>query len=129
MPTYEYQCNACGHEFERVQRITDAKVKTCPKCKKRKVERLISQTSFVLKGGGWYNDLYASKKDGAGKDAAGKDAAADAGAPAKGDSAGDSKSESGGDAGAPDKGSDDKGSKDKGSKGKGGKSKGSKAAA
>ncbi len=63
MPTYEYLCKACGHEFERVQRITDDKVKTCPECKKRQVERLISQTSFVLKGGGWYSDLYASKSD------------------------------------------------------------------
>lgn len=67
MPTYEYQCKACGHEFERVQRISDSPVRTCPKCRKRKVERLISQTSFVLKGGGWYNDLYSSKKKDSGK--------------------------------------------------------------
>ena len=60
MPTYEYLCKSCDHEFEREQRITDPKVRTCPKCKKRRVERLISQTSFVLRGGGWYNDLYSS---------------------------------------------------------------------
>ena len=59
MPIYEYACRACGHEFEEWQKITDKAVKTCPSCKKKKVERLISQTSFHLKGGGWYGDLYA----------------------------------------------------------------------
>jgi putative FmdB family regulatory protein len=79
MPTYEYLCNACGHEFEREQRITDDPVKTCPECRKRKVKRLISRTSFVLKGGGWYSDLYSSQKPGKDKGAdAGSDAAPDA---------------------------------------------------
>ena len=68
MPTYEYLCKACDHEFEREQRITDPKVRTCPKCKKRRVERLISQTSFVLKGGGWHSDLYSSAKGDKDKD-------------------------------------------------------------
>ena len=61
MPIYEYGCERCGHEFEREQRITAPPVKTCPECKSRRVKRLISQTSFVLKGGGWYSDLYSSK--------------------------------------------------------------------
>ena len=67
MPVYEYACGKCGHEFEAEQRITEDPLKTCPKCRSRKLKRLISQTSFVLKGGGWYADLYASKsaKDGA----------------------------------------------------------------
>ena len=60
MPTYEYQCDKCGHEFEREQRITDDPIKTCPKCKAPKAKRLISATSFVLKGSGWYSDLYSS---------------------------------------------------------------------
>ena len=78
MPIYEYECEKCGHEFEREQRITDDPVKTCPKCRSRKVKRLISQTSFVLKGGGWYNDLYASNKKGKAADKeAGGDKAAD----------------------------------------------------
>lgn len=88
MPIYEYMCRACGHEWEREQRITDAKIKTCPACKARKAERLISQTSFVLKGGGWYSDLYHKP--------AGKD---DKGA-AKPDGASDGKSESKPDSGA-----------------------------
>lgn len=62
MPIYEYLCEKCGHEFEREQRITADPIKTCPECKARKVKKLISQTSFVLKGGGWYNDLYSSTK-------------------------------------------------------------------
>jgi putative FmdB family regulatory protein len=75
MPVYEYQCGACGHEFEREQRISEDPIKKCPKCGKQKAKRLISRTSFVLKGGGWYGDLYASqkpsseKKDDAGKEA------------------------------------------------------------
>jgi putative FmdB family regulatory protein len=64
MPIYEYACSACGHEFEEWQKMSDPPVRTCPKCKKKKVERLISQTAFQLKGGGWYADLYSSSKPG-----------------------------------------------------------------
>jgi putative FmdB family regulatory protein len=64
MPIYEYECDKCGHAFEREQRISDPPVKTCPKCKGRKVTKLISQTSFVLKGGGWYADGYSDSKGG-----------------------------------------------------------------
>ena len=60
MPIYEYACAGCDSEFEVEQRITDDPIKTCPKCSSRKVKRLISQTSFVLKGGGWYADAYTS---------------------------------------------------------------------
>ena len=114
MPIYEYACGKCGHEFEVEQRITADPVKTCPECRARKVKRLISQTSFVLKGGGWHSDLYSSsggKDKGDGKDA-GEGAAAGAS-----DAKSDKKKTSG----------DDKGGKPKG-KGKS-KGKGSKAAA
>jgi len=60
MPIYEYACDKCETEFEVEQRITDAPIKSCPRCKSRKIRRLISRTSFVLKGGGWYSDLYSS---------------------------------------------------------------------
>jgi len=65
MPIYEYACGACGHQFEEWQKMSDPPVRTCPKCKAKKVEKLISQTSFTLKGGGWYSDLYAGPKPGA----------------------------------------------------------------
>jgi putative FmdB family regulatory protein len=69
MPIYEYACGACGHHFEEWQKMSDKPVRTCPKCKAKKVEKLISQTSFTLKGGGWYSDLYAGPKPaGAAKD-------------------------------------------------------------
>jgi putative FmdB family regulatory protein len=65
MPIYEYACEHCG-VFEEMQRITDAPLAKCPKCK-RKVRRLISQTSFQLKGSGWYVTDYARKGNGGGK--------------------------------------------------------------
>lgn len=59
MPTYEYACEACGHEFEREQRITEDAIKDCPKCEKPKARRLIVAGNFILKGGGWESDLYS----------------------------------------------------------------------
>jgi putative FmdB family regulatory protein len=64
MPIYEYECQACSHRFEEWQKMSDKPIKVCPKCKARKVEKLISHTSFQLKGGGWYSDLYSSQKPG-----------------------------------------------------------------
>jgi putative FmdB family regulatory protein len=66
MPIYEYQCAKCG-EFEVTQRITDETLKRCPTCRS-KVKKLISNTSFQLKGSGWYITDYARKDGGTGKD-------------------------------------------------------------
>jgi putative FmdB family regulatory protein len=63
MPIYEYQCEKCG-TFEATQRITENPLNKCPSCK-GKVKKLISNTSFQLKGTGWYITDYARK----GKDA------------------------------------------------------------
>ena len=93
MPIYEYLCEKCQHEFEREQRITDDPVKTCPACRSRKVKKLISQTSFVLKGGGWYSDLYSSTKKDTGDAASKTDAKGDAKETSSSESK-DSKSES-----------------------------------
>jgi putative FmdB family regulatory protein len=65
MPIYEYACPKCG-EFEVTQRITEESLKKCPTCRS-KVRKLISNTSFQLKGSGWYITDYA-RKDGKGKD-------------------------------------------------------------
>jgi putative FmdB family regulatory protein len=63
MPTYEYMCQACGHQWEAVQRMKDDPLKDCPICDKPKAKRQISAgAGFILKGGGWYSDLYASAK-------------------------------------------------------------------
>ncbi len=62
MPTYEYRCKACGHEFEEFQSITAAPLKKCPACSKAKLERLIGTGSAVMfKGGGFYETDYRSE--------------------------------------------------------------------
>lgn len=77
MPIYEYACPKCG-EFEVTQRITEDALKKCPTCKS-KVRKLISNTSFHLKGTGWYVTDYAKK--------GAKEAAKDGGDSASGDGA------------------------------------------
>ena len=61
MPIYEYRCQECGHEMEAMQRISADALTTCPECGSEGLKRLISQTSFVLKGGGWYATDYGGK--------------------------------------------------------------------
>jgi putative FmdB family regulatory protein len=62
MPTYSYVCQACGHEFEKMQPISEAPVKTCPSCGKNEVVRKISGgTGVIFKGSGFYKTDYASK--------------------------------------------------------------------
>jgi putative FmdB family regulatory protein len=63
MPIYEYCCAACGHELEALQKITDAPLKVCPECKKRRLERLMSAPAFRLKGGGWYETDFKSDSE------------------------------------------------------------------
>jgi putative FmdB family regulatory protein len=63
MPTYEYLCSSCGNGWETEQRITEAPLKECPACHQQTAKRQISSGgTFILKGGGWYADLYSSKK-------------------------------------------------------------------
>ncbi len=65
MPIYEYRCEQCG-EFEVTQKITERPLAKCPTCRS-KVTKLISNTSFQLKGTGWYATDYGSKGNGNGK--------------------------------------------------------------
>ena len=61
MPTYDYRCNACGHEFEEFQMMSEAELKKCPECKKNKLERLIGMgAGFLFKGSGYYLTDYRS---------------------------------------------------------------------
>lgn len=60
MPTYEYVCTDCQSHWEEVQKISDDPIQTCPKCGKSTAKRQISGGNFILKGGGWYADLYSS---------------------------------------------------------------------
>jgi putative FmdB family regulatory protein len=61
MPIYEYKCQKCGRQFEAFQGITEPELKTCKFCK-GKVHKLVSLSSFSLKGSGWYVTDYAGKK-------------------------------------------------------------------
>ena len=61
MPIYEYKCQKCGKQFEAFQGISEPELKSCKYCK-GKVHKLVSLSSFSLKGSGWYVTDYAGKK-------------------------------------------------------------------
>ena len=54
MPIYEYRCQQCGHELERIQKMGDERLRDCPACQKPELRRLVSAAAFRLKGSGWY---------------------------------------------------------------------------
>lgn len=54
MPIYEYVCQQCGHELEKLQKISDAPLTDCPNCNKPSLSKKISAAGFQLKGSGWY---------------------------------------------------------------------------
>ncbi len=63
MPIYEYRCERCQHVFEQMVRMSDPNP-PCPECTAQEVRKLVSASSFVLKGGGWYKDHYGLKSGG-----------------------------------------------------------------
>ena len=77
MPIYEYQCKACEHYFDALQKMADAPLLDCPQCSKPELTKLVSAASFKLKGSGWYETDF--KNNGR--------APADSGAQAKRDTA------------------------------------------
>lgn len=81
MPIYEYDCPKCG-TFEATQKITDKPLSKCPACK-GKIKKLISNTSFQLKGSGWYITDYARKEKGAAKSENGSGSSAETKSDAK----------------------------------------------
>lgn len=62
MPIYEYKCESCEETIEKLQKISDEPLVTCPKCKKDSLKKQISATSFKLKGTGWYETDFKDKK-------------------------------------------------------------------
>ena len=74
MPIYEYRCQSCGHQFDKLQKISDALLVECPVCGKSSLKKLVSAAGFRLTGSGWYetdfknnnkksNDKVAEKGD------------------------------------------------------------------
>jgi putative FmdB family regulatory protein len=92
MPIYEYNCQKCG-TFETTQKITDKPLAKCPTCK-GKVKKLISNTSFQLKGTGWYVTDYARKGKSNGEGNGSKPSSPESKSESKGESKSDTKSES-----------------------------------
>ncbi len=62
MPTYTYKCNGCDHKFEQQQKITDEPLVDCPACNETKLKRVITGSSFILKGDGWYETDFKHKQ-------------------------------------------------------------------
>jgi len=60
MPIYEYQCRSCGHEYEALQKVSEAPLTQCPACNKPDLTKKISAAGFRLKGGGWYETDFKS---------------------------------------------------------------------
>lgn len=54
MPIYEYQCEACGHRLETLQKISEEPLSDCPECGRPRLQKLVSAAGFRLKGSGWY---------------------------------------------------------------------------
>jgi putative FmdB family regulatory protein len=80
MPIYEYQCQGCAHEFETIQKISEAALTTCPSCGKDLLKKKISAGAFRLKGAGWYETDFKSgdKRNVASRDDGGESKTADA---------------------------------------------------
>ncbi len=73
MPIYEYECTACAHNFEVIQRMSDAPLADCPACAAPKLRKKLSASAFHLKGSGWYQtDFKGGKKAPAGESESGE---------------------------------------------------------
>ena len=63
MPFYEYQCAACGHHHEELQKVSDRSLRKCPACGRPALKRLVSAPVFRLKGAGWYETDFKNDKE------------------------------------------------------------------
>jgi putative FmdB family regulatory protein len=111
MPLYEYRCEACTHQFEKIQRFSDDPISVCPSCGQGPVVKLLSSPAIQFKGSGWYITDYARK----GRE--GATPASTSSSSGKGDSSAssDSKSESKGDSSSSSSGSSEASSQGSGS--------------
>lgn len=90
MPIYEYLCERCGKVNEVIQKLNEKPPRKCDECGATKLAKLVSRSAFQLKGGGWYADLYSSRKPASAEGAS----ASSSSASASGSSAGASTSSS-----------------------------------
>jgi len=89
MPIYEYQCEACEHKLEMLQKISDDPLKVCPSCDEPKLNKLISAAAFRLKGSGWYETDF---KTGSKKNVSGGEGSSDSGGSSSSDTSSGSSS-------------------------------------
>lgn len=95
MPIYEYRCEACGHQDEHLQKVSEAPLTVCPACGKASYKKQLSAAGFQLKGSGWYaTDFKTTGKKSAKKDEAKTEAKSDAKSEPKSDSKNDAKGDS-----------------------------------
>lgn len=94
MPIYEYRCEACGHQEEFLQKVSEPPIAKCPSCGKKKFRKLLSAAGFQLKGSGWYaTDFKGGSKTAPAKSEAKPDAKAESKAEAKSETKTEAKSE------------------------------------
>src|SRR5262245_36213104 len=93
MPLYEYECDACGHRFEQIQKFSDPPVEKCPKCGSP-VHKLLSSPAIQFKGTGWYITDYARKNSGDAGKAAKTEGKTEGQADSKSETKNEAKSES-----------------------------------
>jgi putative FmdB family regulatory protein len=82
MPIYEYSCESCGHQLEKLQKMSDDPLKDCPNCGKPQLKKLISAAGFQLKGTGWYETDFKKSSGSKGSSGSGNDSKACASCPA-----------------------------------------------
>lgn len=73
MPIYEYQCAECGHELEKLQKMSDPALSECPECTKPALKKLVSAAGFHLKGNGWYATDFKNSGKNSGQDSGKKE--------------------------------------------------------
>lgn len=94
MPLYEFQCKACQHRYEKIQKFSDPMPDECPACGEDAVEQLLSAPAVQFKGSGWYVTDYAKKGSSQGSSAKASDVKAESKSESKTESKSESKPDS-----------------------------------